>query len=151
MMIQWMIRERMVAETFNDKPTGACFCTPAAIRNPVDLDTGKFTQAMKIIGYCFVFYRNNKFINVYKGNVLCIIRQSRYIIVDSAAFDTMVQVMSVDGRDSEPPAALGQDDDNGVGLNSLLVFEAGEAGNYIIRVTSFGQGSAGAYRLWVSQ
>ena len=77
--------------------------------------------------------------------------QSRYIIVDSAAFDTMVQVMSVEGRDSEPPAALGSDDDNGPGLNSLLVFEAGEAGDYVIRVTSFGQSSTGAYRLWVSQ
>lgn len=77
--------------------------------------------------------------------------QSRYILVDSAAFDPMVQVMSVDGRDSEPPATLSQDDDNGVGLNSLLVFEAGEAGDYIIRVTSFGQGSTGGYRLWVSQ
>ena len=77
--------------------------------------------------------------------------QSRYILVDSAAFDTMVQVISLDGRDSEPPAMLGQDDDNGVGLNSLLVFEAGEAGDYIIRVTSFGENSTGAYRLWVSQ
>lgn len=77
--------------------------------------------------------------------------QSRYIIVDSAAFDTMVQVMNMEGRDSEPPAAFASDDDNGPGLNSLLVFEAGEAGDYIIRVTSFGQGSTGAYRLWVSQ
>lgn len=77
--------------------------------------------------------------------------QSRYILVDSAAFDTMVQVISLDGRDSEPPAMLSQDDDNGVGLNSLLVFEAGEAGDYIIRVTSFGENSTGAYRLWVSQ
>lgn len=77
--------------------------------------------------------------------------QSRYILVDSAAFDPMVQVMSVDGRDSEPPATLSEDDDNGVGLNSLLVFEAGEAGDYIIRVTSFGQGSTGGYRLWISQ
>ena len=77
--------------------------------------------------------------------------QSRYIIVDSASFDTMVQVMPVDGRDSEPPVTLGQDDDSGVGLNSLVVFEAGEAGDYIIRVTSFGTNSTGAYRLWVSQ
>jgi hypothetical protein len=77
--------------------------------------------------------------------------QSRYILADSAAFDTMVQVISVDGRDSEPPATLSEDDDNGVGLNSLLVFEAGESGDYIIRVTSFGQNSTGAYRLWVSQ
>jgi Bacterial pre-peptidase C-terminal domain len=77
--------------------------------------------------------------------------QSRYILVDSAAFDTMVQIIAVDGRDSEPPVTLGQDDDNGVGLNSLLVFEAGEAGDYIIRVTSFGSNATGAYRLWVSQ
>jgi hypothetical protein len=77
--------------------------------------------------------------------------QTRYIIVDSAAFDTMVQVMNAEGRESEPPQALGEDDDNGPGLNSLLVFEAGEAGDYIVRVTSFGGGSSGAYRLWVSQ
>lgn len=77
--------------------------------------------------------------------------QSRYIIVDSAAFDTMVQVIALDGRENEPPATLGEDDDNGPGLNSLLVFEAGEAGDYIIRVTSFGTNSTGAYRLWVSQ
>lgn len=77
--------------------------------------------------------------------------QSRYIIVDSAAFDTMVQVMPVDGRDNEPPSVMAADDDNGVGLNSLLVFEAGEAGDYIVRVTSFGPNSTGAYRLWVSQ
>jgi hypothetical protein len=77
--------------------------------------------------------------------------QSRYIIVDSVAFDTMVQVIAMDGRDSEPPAALSSDDDNGPGLNSLVVFEVPEAGDYIVRVTSFGQGSTGAYRLWVSQ
>jgi hypothetical protein len=77
--------------------------------------------------------------------------QARYILVDSAAFDTMVQIIAIDGRDSEPPVTLSQDDDNGVGLNSLLVFEVGEAGDYIIRVTSFGQSATGAYRLWVSQ
>jgi hypothetical protein len=63
----------------------------------------------------------------------------------------MVQVIALDGRENEPPATLGEDDDNGPGLNSLLVFEAGEAGDYIIRVTSFGTNSTGAYRLWVSQ
>jgi hypothetical protein len=77
--------------------------------------------------------------------------QARYILVDSASFDTMVQVMTVQGRDSEPPALMDEDDDGGLDLNSLLVFRASEAGDYIIRVTSFGQNSTGAYRLWVSQ
>ena len=77
--------------------------------------------------------------------------QARYILVDAAGFDTMVQVMSVEGRDSEPPALLDEDDDGGLDLNSLLVFRAVEAGDYIIRVTSFGTNSTGAYRLWVSQ
>lgn len=77
--------------------------------------------------------------------------QVRYILVDGMGFDTMVQVMSADGRDSEPPQVLDEDDDGGLDLNSLLVFRAGEAGDYIIRVTSFGSSSTGAYRLWVSQ
>lgn len=77
--------------------------------------------------------------------------QSRYILVNSAAFDTMVQVMDAEGRESEPPQALAEDDDSGTELNSLVVFTAGAAGDYIVRVTSFGGGSTGAYRLWVSQ
>lgn len=77
--------------------------------------------------------------------------QARYILVDSASFDTMVQVMTLEGRDREPPLLMDEDDDGGLDLNSLLVFRAVEAGDYIIRVTSFGQNSTGGYRLWVSQ
>jgi hypothetical protein len=77
--------------------------------------------------------------------------QVRYILVDAAGFDTMVQVMRADGRDSDPPQLIDEDDDGGLDLNSLLVFRATEAGDYIVRVTSFGQSSTGAYRLWLSQ
>ena len=63
----------------------------------------------------------------------------------------MVQVIASMAATANRRPRSSEDDDNGVGLNSLLVFEAGEAGDYIIRVTSFGQGSTGAYRLWVSQ
>jgi hypothetical protein len=63
----------------------------------------------------------------------------------------MIQILRADQRDSDPLQTLDGDDDTGVGFNSLLAFRAEEAGDYIVRVTSFGQNSTGAYRLWVSQ
>lgn len=77
--------------------------------------------------------------------------ETRYISLESTAFDPIVQVVRLDRRDSDPPEILDGDDDAGAGLNSLLAFRADEAGDYVIRVSSFGGGSTGAYRLWVSQ
>ncbi len=73
-----------------------------------------------------------------------------FIAVDatgSEPFDTLVQLLRPEDREGDPVEA---DDDGGSGLNSLLVFEAGEAGDYIVRVTSFGDRGTGAYRLRIS-
>jgi hypothetical protein len=77
--------------------------------------------------------------------------QIRYISLDAAAFDPMVQVIAVSARDSDPLETMESDDDGGAGVNSLLAFQPEAAGDYIVRVTSFGEASTGAYRLWISQ
>jgi hypothetical protein len=77
--------------------------------------------------------------------------QRRYISLEAAGFDTMVQVMQASARDNDSPETVDQDDDTGAGLNSFLVFAPAEAGDYIVRVTSFGDNATGAYRLWISQ
>ena len=80
--------------------------------------------------------------------------QTRYISLEGAGFDTLLQVIAPDGRESDPPEVVDGDDDAGVDLNSMLGFRAETAGDYIVRVTSFSgiePGTGGAYRLWVSQ
>lgn len=62
-------------------------------------------------------------------------------------FDTLVQLLGPETREGDP---LDADDDGGRGLNSLLIFEAGAAGDYVVRVTSFGGNAAGPYRLRIS-
>ena len=74
--------------------------------------------------------------------------QSRLIWVDSAAFDSMVQIFPIDARGD---GGLAMDDDSGGGLNALLAFTAEEAGDYVVRVTSFGGEETGPYRLRVSE
>ncbi len=74
--------------------------------------------------------------------------QRRLLWLESDAFDTLVQVYRLDGRDGDPIAS---DDDSGGGLNSFLVFVPDEAGDYVVRVTSYGGEGTGAYRLRVSE
>jgi hypothetical protein len=62
-------------------------------------------------------------------------------------FDTLVQLLRPEAREGDP---IDSDDDGGRNLNSLLVFEAAEAGDYVVRVTSFGENAAGPYRLRIS-
>jgi hypothetical protein len=62
-------------------------------------------------------------------------------------FDTLVQLLRPEAREGDP---VDSDDDGGRNLNSLLVFEAAEAGDYIVRVTSFAENAAGPYRLRIS-
>lgn len=66
------------------------------------------------------------------------------IRLDSEAFDPMVQILTAEGR-SGPELAT--DDDSGPGLNSALIFEAPQSGDYIIRVSAFDGEGGGAYRL----
>jgi hypothetical protein len=77
---------------------------------------------------------------------LVTLRQGESIVVrvDAEAFDPMVQILSVAGRSGDPLAA---DDDNGPGNNALIGFDAPAAGDYIVRVTSFGPETGGAYTL----
>jgi hypothetical protein len=75
--------------------------------------------------------------------------QVRYISLEGQGFDALVQVLRASER--EGGETLEQDDDTGAGLNSLLAFAPDEAGDYIVRVTTFGENSTGSYRLWVSQ
>ena len=76
--------------------------------------------------------------------------QERLIMLDSpeGGFDTVVQVLRASNREAEP---LASNDDSGGTLNSLLQYKADEAGDYIIRVTSFAADGRGRYRLRVSE
>ncbi len=77
--------------------------------------------------------------------------QERLIMLDSpteGGFDPVVQVLRANNREAEPIAS---NDDSGGTLNSLLQFKAEEAGDYIIRVTSFAADGRGRYRLRVSE
>jgi len=64
-----------------------------------------------------------------------------------APFDTVLQLLRPSDREG---SALDSDDDGGRNLNSLLIYEAEEAGDYIVRVTSFAENAAGPYRLRIS-
>jgi hypothetical protein len=77
--------------------------------------------------------------------------QVRYIALEGMGFDSVVQILHPADRDSDSPNFVDSDDDSGVGYNSLLAFSPDESGDYIIRVTSFGENAKGNYRLWVSQ
>lgn len=77
--------------------------------------------------------------------------QTRYISLTASDFDPMVQVFAASERGSDTPMTLDEDDDGGVGLNSFLVFAPDEAGDYIVRVMSFGSEGTGGYTLYVSQ
>jgi len=76
--------------------------------------------------------------------------QVRYISLEGG-FDTMVQILRPADRGNDNPDVVDSDDDSGVGLNSLLAFSPDQAGDYIVRVTSFGENAKGHYRLWISQ
>lgn len=73
--------------------------------------------------------------------------QQRTIALESAAFDALVQVFPAANRVGEP---LAQDDDSGGGRNSMLLFEAHDSGDYVVRVTSYNSGTGG-YTLRVSE
>jgi hypothetical protein len=75
--------------------------------------------------------------------------QERFITLDAADFDAVVQVLPADGRESGEP--LASNDDGGNSLNSMLRFKAEAAGDYIVRVTSLGANGRGSYRLRVSE
>ncbi|HYD11510.1 MAG TPA: PPC domain-containing protein [Allosphingosinicella sp.] len=75
--------------------------------------------------------------------------QERFIALEAADFDAVVQVLRVDGRERGEP--LASNDDGGNSLNSLLRFRAETEGDYIVRVTSLGAGGRGTYRLRVSE
>jgi len=75
--------------------------------------------------------------------------QERFVTLDAANFDAVVQVLSVDGRDGGEP--LVSNDDGGNSLNSMLRFKADNAGDYIIRVTALSGDGRGAYTLRVSE
>lgn len=76
--------------------------------------------------------------------------QERLILLDSpeGGFDTVVQVLRAGNREGEP---LASNDDSGGTLNSLVQYKADEAGDYIVRVTSFNAQGRGRYRLRVSE
>jgi hypothetical protein len=75
--------------------------------------------------------------------------QRRFISLEAAGdWDPMVEILPAAEREGD---SVDQDDDSGTGLNSLLAFQPEEAGDYIVRVSSFGEGTTGRYRLWVSQ
>jgi len=73
--------------------------------------------------------------------------QRAMISLESPAFDTVLKVYRGDQRGGEVAAS---DDDSGGGLNSFLMFAPEQGGTFIVRATSYGSDSAGAYRLRVT-
>ncbi len=62
--------------------------------------------------------------------------------------DPLVQVFRAEARGDQPIAS---DDDSAGNLNALLAFVPDQPGDYVVRVTSAGEGSLGAYRLRIGQ
>jgi hypothetical protein len=70
--------------------------------------------------------------------------QRARVSLRSGEFDAVVRLgRIVDGRFDE----LAMDDDGGEGTDSLLEFQLPEAGDYVIRATTFGANTTGAYTL----
>lgn len=74
--------------------------------------------------------------------------ETRLILAESAAFDTMIWILRADEREGEPVEV---DDDSGPGFNALLAFQPEDAGRYLVRVSSYGSEQTGAYRLRISE
>ena len=69
----------------------------------------------------------------------------RYAITAASdAFDTIVRVYRAGS--AEP---LAQDDDGGDGTNSRAAFAPAESGDYLVCVSAYGSGGAGAYRIGI--
>lgn len=77
--------------------------------------------------------------------------QVRFISLEGFGFDAVVQILRPENRGDDSPDLIDSDDDSGVGFNALMAFAPDEAGDYIVRVTSFGENAKGGYRLWISQ
>ncbi|MDQ4087447.1 MAG: PPC domain-containing protein [Pseudomonadota bacterium] len=77
--------------------------------------------------------------------------ERRLIMVESEAFDPVLQILTPQGRDADPPEALDGDDDTGVATNALLGFSPETSGDYVVRVFAFGAEPGGPYRLWISE
>lgn len=77
--------------------------------------------------------------------------QRRLIMLDADDFDPVVEVLTPEGREADPPEPVDGDDDAGAGVNALLGFSPEASGEYIVRVSSYGGEGVGAYRLWISQ
>ena len=73
--------------------------------------------------------------------------ETRLIRAESGTFDTMIWIVRAGEREGEPVAV---DDDSGGGFNAALTFQPDEAGDYLVRVTSYGSEQTGAYRLRIS-
>lgn len=75
--------------------------------------------------------------------------QTRMIAADAVGgdLDLMIQVFAPGNREGD---AADSDDDSGPGFNALLGFRAEAEGDYIVRVTSFGENGVGRYRLSIS-
>lgn len=73
--------------------------------------------------------------------------QTRIISAESSDFDTMLVIVRASEREGDP---LDIEDDAGPGLNALSGFRADADGDYIVRVTSYGNGDTGRYRLRIS-
>jgi hypothetical protein len=74
--------------------------------------------------------------------------QERTIMLDAEGYDTVVQIYRAGDREGEP---LNSNDDSGGTLNSMLVFKAEQAGDYVIRATALNSNASGPYRLRVSE
>lgn len=71
----------------------------------------------------------------------------RYISIESAEFDPVLWVLRADAREGEP---IDIDDDSGPWLHALLGFSPEDDGDHLVRVTAYGTGNTGRYRLRVS-
>ena len=74
--------------------------------------------------------------------------ETRLVSVESPDFDAIVWVLRADSREGEP---LDGDDDTGPWLNALIGYAAEDDGDHIVRVTTYGSGNTGSYRLRISE
>jgi len=89
------------------------------------------------------FPNPNRIGRVYDGHLLTNLQPGEFVVIDAGGnFDPFLQLL-----DANTGNVLAQNDDGGLGLNAALGFTVEAGIDYLVQVTSFGEGETGNYVL----